>query len=364
MMRIRALGILVFLLLVALPSCASAAAKPWIGVAGNHLVDKAGRPIRLFGVNRSGPEYRCVEDDSIFEGPTDAASIAAMKSWRINAVRLPLNESCWLGINGVDPNVSGEAYRVAIIGYVKALERAGLYVILDLHWAAPGTNQASGLIPLPDAEHAPAFWSSVASTFRDDHSLLFDLYNEPHDVSWECWSAPCTVHDRWFGDYPATGLPQLLEVVRATGARQPVMLGGLDWARDLEGWLEHVPADPAHAIVASNHSYDFSACYSSCRAALVQIAKRYPVITGELGEGNCRHRYIDPYMRWADRHGISYLGWAWDTGPGWSCKEGPSLITNYGGHPTQMGVGLRRHLRAIRPAPGAQPQSVPAGLRR
>ena len=63
--------------------------------------------MRLLGVNRSGAEYACVEEGKIFDGPTDWASIKAMKSWKINAVRVPLNESCWLGINGVEPSLSG-----------------------------------------------------------------------------------------------------------------------------------------------------------------------------------------------------------------------------------------------------------------
>ena len=45
------------------------------------------------------------------DGPTDAASIAAMKAWHINAVRVPLNEDCWLGINGVKPQYGGAPYR-------------------------------------------------------------------------------------------------------------------------------------------------------------------------------------------------------------------------------------------------------------
>ena len=28
-------------------------------------------------------------------------------------------------------------------------------------------------------------------------------------------------------------------------------------------------------------------------------------------------------MNWADRHGISYLGWNWDTGGRWTCEDGP-----------------------------------------
>lgn len=321
-----------------------APASPWIGVQGNALVNGRGEPVRLLGVNRSGAEYECVEGSAVFDGPTGWASIRAMKSWHVNAVRVPLNESCWLGVAGVNPAFAGVDYRDAIHEYVSRLESAGLYVILDLHWAAPGDHLATGLIPLPDAEHAPAFWLSVAAEFRDDRAVLFDLFNEPHDVGWECWAAPCQVYDKWFGGYQATGLPQLLATVRSTGARQPVLLGGLAWSRDLEGWLEHVPADPAEALVASNHTYDFSACYRRCRANLVRISRRFPVVTGELGEGDCRRRYVNPYMRWADRHGISYLGWTWDAGDGWDCAGGPSLIRDYAGDPTRYGVGLRRHL--------------------
>ncbi len=80
--------------------------------------------------------------------------------------------------------------------------------------------------------------------------------------------------------------------------------------------------------------------------------RHHPVLFGELGETDCRHRYIDRMMGFADRHGIGYLGWAWDAvAPGgWSCRGGPSLITSYRGAPTAFGVGLRDHLREHRPA--------------
>jgi hypothetical protein len=52
-------------------------------------------------------------------------------------------------------------------------------------------------------------------------------------------------------------------------------------------------------------------------------------------------------MSWADRHGISYLGWAWDVGPGWTCGGGPTLIEDESGKPTRYGVGLRSHLRRL-----------------
>lgn len=116
----------------------------------------------------------------------------------------------------------------------------------------------------------------------------------------------------------------------------------------MAGWLAHRPPDPAHAEVASNHTYNFAACFSSCRRVLARITRRFPLVTGELGEGDCRYTYIDSYMKWADKHGIFYLGWVWDTGNGWTCRSGPSLTKDYSGTPTNFGIGLREHLKAIR----------------
>ena len=97
------------LLVVALLLPASAAAG--VRVSGNHLVDDSGRTIRLLGVDRSGLEYACVQGWGFIDGPSDAVSIAAMTSWGIDAVRVPLNEDCWLGINGVKPQYGGARYR-------------------------------------------------------------------------------------------------------------------------------------------------------------------------------------------------------------------------------------------------------------
>jgi hypothetical protein len=276
-----------------------------------------------------------------------------MTSWHINAVRLPLNEDCWLGINGVPHG--GRPYREAVEGYVQRLHRAGLYVVLDLHWAAPGTHRAAGIIPMPDEGHAPSFWRSVATFFRSDHALVFDLYNEPHDIDWSCWLSGCRVPaGRQGGDshpaYRSAGMQQLVNAVRATGATQPIMAGGLDWARNLRRWLAYRPHDPAHQLVASEHNYGrLAPCWSNCRRAVTRVANHVPVVVGELGETDCRHGYIDSWMRFADRHGISYLGWTWNaTAPGsWTCGGGPSLIKDWTGTPTRYGIGFRQHFAQL-----------------
>ena len=327
-------------------------------VSGSRLVDGPGRghTVQLRGVNRSGLEYACIQGWGFFDSPhpdriDDPAMIAAMKSWDINVVRVPLNEDCWLGIN-TPPGRGGAPYRRIVERYVDALGAAHLYVVLDLHVAAPGAIKALNIDRMPDADHAPAFWRSVASTFKSNHALLFDLYNEPHYVDWNCWQHGCEIPaNQDYGPQPAyraAGMQQLVDAVRSTGARQPLMLGGLSWSLDLSGWIAHEPRDPRHQLVASEHNYGrLAPCGAPCQAAILATHRHVPVVFGEFGETDCRQGYIDRMMPWADRHGIGYLGWAWDAHGGWTCKGGPSLITGYDGAPTPFGIGLRDHFRAL-----------------
>jgi endoglucanase len=351
----RVLRIVVLALSLGAISAPSAASALGLSVSGNHLVDTSGQPIRLLGVSRSGSEYACAEGFGFFDGPTSARSIRAMKKWGINAVRLPLNPDCWLGIDGVKPSLGGDAYRAAIDGFVARLNQAGLYVVIDEHVAAPAGQKALGIIPMPDADSSPAFWSSVASHFASNHSLVFDLYNEPHDIDWDCWLAGCQVpaggrFSERHPPYLAAGMQQLVDAVRSAGATQPLMLGGTDYARDLSGWLAHEPIDPLRQLVASEHNYGhhLAPCLRGCKQAIAATAAQVPVVVGELGQTDCRHDYIDKWMQWADRLGISYIGWAWDTKGGWTCHAGPSLIQNYRGKPTGFGIGLRNHLLRLR----------------
>lgn len=350
---IRAAAALALALLIA--ACATATAGATLRVRGNRLVDGrgAGHTVQLRGINRSGLEYACIQGWGFFDSPhpdriDDPAMIAAMRSWDINVVRVPLNEDCWLGINSPRGR-GGPAYRLIVHQYVRALHAAGLYVILDLHVAAPGRLRASSIIPLPDSDHAPAFWRSLAGSFKRDRAVLFDLYNEPHDVSWSCWQHGCRIPAAGgVPAYRAAGMQQLVDAVRSTGARQPLMLGGDQYSLDLSGWLAHEPRDPRRSLVGAEHTYGgLAPCDDACRAAIRRVHRRAPVVVGELGETDCQHGYIDSFMSFADAHGLSYLGWTWDTGGGWTCTGGPTLITAYNGTPSGLGVGLRDHLRAL-----------------
>jgi len=331
-------------------------------VARNQLIDRTGHPVLLHGVDISGTEFACAQGGSagnagwsIFGGqPEDTpATISAIQGWHVNAVRVPLNEDCWLGINGISASFGGDAYRKAIVSFVRDLIDSGMYVIVDLHWNAPGQAVALSQQPMADEDHAPSFWRSVATTFASSPNVLLDLYNEPFlyqsyfqngaQDPWSCWLNGCKLNQYLSGGQPYTktygwqtaGMQQLVDAVRSTGAMNVLIANGLNWANDDSGWLAHRPQDPAGNLAAGWHEYEGEQCAApSCWSKSIEpIARRVPVIVGETGDHTgsaCQLVNLPNFLPWADTHGVSYLAWTFNP---WGYSH-DVLITNWQGTPS------------------------------
>lgn len=388
--RLAALACALLVCALAFAGQASAAGLS-IKVEGNRFVNGSGQVIRLLGVNHPSFEYACHFGYAYNDGHMDDADAAAVASWNANAVRVPLNQGCWLGINGEPSNGGGPpepltaaGYRQAVQAYVAALHAHGLYAILDLHWTGPGAAPADGQRPMPDA-HSIDFWKSVAATFKEDPAVVFDLFNEPyspaavndpaHPVSWACWrDGGCQLpisNDQTDPPsktlYPAVGMQSLVDAVRSTGATQPVLVGGLDYANDLTQWLTFRPNDPLGQVAASFHNYQGKACDNAgCwNSTIAGVAAQFPVVTGEFDQDVCAPSNFDEeYMTWADQHGVGYLAWGWWVlSPQEIAEAGCSayyLLSDYNGTPAAPnGTALHDHLAKLVPGPAATTTAPP-----
>ena len=328
-------------------------------VVGQQLLDGANRPVILRGVNRSGTEYACIQGWGFFDGPSDLASVQAIAAWRANAVRIPLNEGCWLGINGAPPAYSGAAYHNAIAAYVATVQAAGLVPILELHWTGAGTTTATGQQPMLNRDHSVTFWQQVANAYRNNTGVIFDLHNEPYPdgnsdtaVAWDCWKNGTTAGNApacpGSGlNYQAAGMQELVNAVRATGANNPIMLGGVQYANALSRWLDYKPQDPTGNLIAAWHVYNFNICSTiACYdATAAPVAAAVPLVAGEIGENDCATCMLTTLMNWLDGHNAGYLAWTWDTW-GTACSS-LSLITDYAGTPTAYGQAYKDHLAGV-----------------
>jgi endoglucanase len=335
-------------------------AAPALKVSGNKFVTGSGAEHRLYGVNRSGGEFACIQGNGIWDGPMDQASIDAMRSWKIRTVRVPLNEECWLGTPDVPAAYGGATYQNAVKDYVNLLVKNGITPIVEMHWnygLYTGTSSGCSDVkatcqkPMPDAQYAPAFWTGVATAFKGNDAVILDLFNEPYPEratgdatsGWKCWrdGGTCTGIS-----YQVAGFQSLVDTVRATGATNVIMIGGLAYSNDLSQWLTYKPKDPLNNLAAFAHIYNFNSCANtSCwTSQLAPVAAQVPLTLSEIGENDCAHAFIDGLMDWADAHQVGYLGWTWNT---WDCSTGPSLISNHNGTATAFGQGLKDRLARV-----------------
>ncbi len=313
------------------------AADLTVTVSGNELL-RGGAEIALNGVNRMGTEYACIQDWGIFDGPSDQASVDVIATWGARVVRVPLNADCWNPKSSTPKTYTGEVYRTAIRDYVAKVNNAGMSVILDLHWTSRGPDgKATEQDYMPETGNAYDFWHSVADTFKNNRSVLFELFNEPRDVSPACWRDGCT-----FDGYRTAGMQEMLNAVRDTGAENVVIATGLGWGNYIGHWLANRPSDPKNQLVAGFHVYNFSGCNSrSCYDGdVAAVSRSVPVLTTELGQDDDQDWFIRDYAGWAADKNVSYLFWAWTTG------GVPHLLKNYDGTPTNYGAGARAILQS------------------
>jgi endoglucanase len=390
-------------------SCTASGPALSMHACGNHFVDGAGNPVQLRGVNVSGLESVAIFgwDPSNPWGSqtgTPTPDWKLIKTWGVNIVRLPLNEASWLGLTCIDvggmgwtvtngvktqnnPGATikadpGGNYQATVASSVASATAAGLYVILDLHLAAPSNACPNIQNAMADAEHSIAFWTSVATAFKGSPNVLFELFNEPFlDMTSELadntpWpdllngtgtlksylsqtpNSPYNVSTSY--TWHNAGMQQMLNAVRATGATNVVLTSGLSYASAIYNWLQYKPTDPAHQLAAVWHAYSvpeyptqvdcvgMPACSANIMAAAQAIkAAGYPVLITEYGDtiGGATAPWASVLLPFADANDIGYLAWAWDN---WSGQTANLLITDAAGDPTQgFGTYVKQHYLCV-----------------
>ena len=342
-------------------------------VSGANMVDDTGTIVHLHGVNRSGTEYQCAHGAGFFDGPSDAASVAAMASWHINIVRVPINALCWLGDNGVPSQYGGQNYINAIVTYVNLLHSYGIYAEISLMWSMPGNLPAneSYQINAPDQDHAPATWTGMAQAFKNDPNVILSPWGETY-VDYPCLMQGCSDQASIGGDpgdstgtcgsgcwhYQSAGMQEAVTDMRNAGYNGPIAIpcdkvanicadpnNGGSYANGT--WLTTKPTDPDNQILAEMHLYGGNTCdTTTCLNTTIKpiLNAGYPVIFGETGDSydgsTCPGTTnLQTYLTWAEQNNVGTEAWAWDTWGG--CSTG-SLITNYNGTPnTGQGTLLK-----------------------
>jgi TolB protein len=218
---------------------------------------------------------------------------------------------------------------------------------------------------MPD-QNSLTFWKDLTKTYKNHPAVLFDLYNEPHNVSWDVWrdGGKVTEKNRRTGKettYEAVGMQALLDAVRSTGAKNVVIAGGLDWAYDLSGILAGKQlSDPkGHGVIYANHAYPNKGDSVKKWVAKMETAtKKIPVIVSEFGSesrgaaGSRGERWLRQVLQALHDRDWDWL--AWDLHP----RAGPRLVSDWNYTPTpSFGKWVKQALLGA-----LEPYAPPASL--
>jgi endoglucanase len=239
-------------------------------VRGNALVNEEGAVVLLQGVNVPSLEWSPKGEN------IQRSMKVALLDWKANVVRLPVSASFWFGRGkGSASSNDLQVYRAIVDDAVKMAAGQGAYLILDLH-------SYGGIKPF-----AIEFWTDAAARYANHPAVLFDLWNEPHGISWELWQngGEKQVIDKktkTTNSVQLVGMQNLVDTVRATGAKNIIVAGGINYALDLRGILDgHALRDPGgQGIVYATHFYNWHGNWAS---NFLAVAERYPLLVGEFG---------------------------------------------------------------------------------
>ena len=327
-----------------------------VRVKGNRLVDPDGKEVWLQGLNAGGME-------SVPNGDQVVKSVVVgIDEWNANCIRLPINETHWFGRSPYQ-NDGGKAFRATVDKIVRLAANRGAYVAIDLH-----------RFRAPKAEHAE-FWKDCAAHYKNHPAVIFDLFNEPHGISWEVWRNGGWVGKQGKHDesaflnadekkknqgFESIGMQALVDAVRSVGANNVVIAGGLFWANDLTG-IESEAIErgekpsyrledkTGNGIMYAWHTYHWHKGWNR----IPPVAAKHPIFLGEVGASPLGimnfipdNQQEDPYTFSPDMIGFIQklrINWtAWCFHP----RAAPCMIENWDYKPTPYwGEFARRALK-------------------
>lgn len=281
---------------------------------GNELVNAEGESIRLRGLMPIDPAE--IHKQNRF----NRRFFAEMREMGANVVRLAVHPANW----EENPDYLWR-YIDQVAGWTGELD---MYLIVDWHSIGNVETGAAPLMPelySHTYEMTVDFWQRTAAHFCDTPHILFEVFNEPQGISAETWQQSAN---------------ELTAIIREQGAMQPVIVGGVEYARDLS-WVLEAPI-PDDNVVYASHIYPEHA-KMLWNLYFGNVAEAYPVLITEWGfmdenastdqpylNGDAEG-YGEPLMAYLDERGIGWTACWYDDGwappmftPGWD------EMTNFG----------------------------------
>ena len=169
---------------------------PRVSVRDNQFVVN-GEPIIFHGMSSSDPE-KLMRDQH-----WNKQYFEVMKSWGANLVRFPIHPNAWR-------KLGKEKYIALLDEGIKYAGDLGMYVIID--WHSHHAEQYR--------DQAVAFFREMAQTYGHHNHVIYEVYNEPLQVSWSGVIKPYAT--------------AVINAIRAVDPDNLIIVGTPTWSQDVD----------------------------------------------------------------------------------------------------------------------------------
>lgn len=246
-------------------------------VQKNRIVDRNGRPVQLRGMSLFWSQW------TDFYVPKNVDVL--VDDWKATVVRAAL---------GVENDGGYLQAREANLAKVRAVvDRAiarGIYVIIDWH-----DHHAQS-----HAAQATAFFEDMARTYGKQPHVIFEIYNEPVDVSWsvvKSYAEP------------------MIRAIRRAGSENLIIVGTPTWSQDVDAAAsDPITSDPNVAYTL--HFYASTHKQSLRDKAKVALDRGIALFVTEWGtcsadgNGSVNEGETQTWLRFLQDNSISWANWA------------------------------------------------------
>ncbi|MFD5893576.1 glycoside hydrolase family 5 protein [Streptomyces sp. NPDC060366] len=293
-------------------------------VCGTRLCNSQGQAVQLRGMSTHGTQWysQCVTDGSL--------DVLA-NEWRADVLRV----STYVQEGGYETDP--QRFTSLAQKFVDGAHRRGMYAVIDWHMLSPGD-------PNFNLERAKTFFTAMAKKYKDSPGVLYEIANEPSDVSWGTVKSYAE---------------KIIPVIRAQDPDAVVLVGTRAWSSFgvSDGADEKEVVN--NPVNASNIMYTFHFYAASHRdeylAALDRASDRLPVFVTEFGTQNYAGEGANDFgqsQRFLDlmkRKNISWTNWNYsdDHRSGAVFKEGSCNAGKWSGTGVlkEAGVWIRDRIR-------------------
>ncbi len=245
-------------------------------VAGNTIVDQNKQPIQLKGMSLFWSQW-----SGAF---WNADTVAFIKNdWKATLVRaaMGVEEGGYL----TQPELEKERVKTEVNAAIKE----GIYVIIDWHDHHATTN----------SDKAVQFFSEMATLYGNTPHVIFEIYNEPINDSWEQVKA-----------YAET----VIKAIRAKNAQNLVIVGSPTWSQRVDLAADNPVQDKNVAYTlhfyAGSHRQDLrdKASYALNKGIALFVTEFG--VCDASGNGNIDLVEADRWMDFMKQHKISWANWS------------------------------------------------------